>query len=116
MKLQAIFEDDGWQRAAQVASRRHDLIAVDIHDPRERSLPNLGLVELQDNETGQMILVDTGSDRVRTAIASAATDRAEARRQWLRSHRIDCLPLATDQPFVETLSQFFRAREARRDR
>ena len=110
------FEDDGWERAAQVASRRHDLIAVDIHDPRESELPNVGLVELEDNETGELVLVDTSSQKVRDAIRESATHRRETRRQWMLSNRIDQLPLDTDQPFVETLSQFFRTREARRER
>jgi len=110
------FEDDGWERAAQVASRRHDLIAVDIHDPRESELPNVGLVELEDNETGELVLVDTSSQKVRDAIRESSTHRRETRRQWMLSNRIDQLPLDTDQPFVETLSQFFRTREARRER
>ncbi|MDG2422918.1 MAG: DUF58 domain-containing protein [Phycisphaerales bacterium] len=110
------FEDEGWERAAQVASRRHDLIAVDIHDPRESELPDVGLVELEDNETGQLVLVDTSSAKVRRAISEASSERLEARRQWMLRNRIDQLALDTDQPFVETLSQFFRAREARRDR
>ncbi|MEE2907845.1 MAG: DUF58 domain-containing protein [Planctomycetota bacterium] len=110
------FEDDGWQRAAQVARRRHDLIAVDIHDPRERELPDVGLLELEDNETGELVLVDTSSAKVRRAVRDHSQQQAEERRQWMLSNRIDQLPLDTDQPFVETLSQFFRAREARRDR
>ncbi|MCH2153326.1 MAG: DUF58 domain-containing protein [Phycisphaerales bacterium] len=110
------FEDDGWHRAAQVARRRHDLIAVDIHDPRERELPDVGLVELEDNETGELVLVDTGSARVRREVAAMTARKAEDRHQWMRSNRIDQLALDTDQPFVETLSQFFKSREARRDR
>jgi len=110
------FEDEGWERAAQVARRRHDLIAVDIHDPRERDLPDVGLIELEDNETGELVLVDTGSARVRHSIAEHTRQQAEDRRQWMLSNKIDQLPLDTDQPFVETLSQFFRQREARRDR
>lgn len=110
------FEDEGWERAAQVASRRHDLIAVDIHDPREKSLPDVGLLELQDNETGELVLVDTSSRRVRKAIEDANQTKLEERRQWMLSNRIDLLPLDTDQPFIETLSQFFRTREARRER
>ncbi|MCH2134815.1 MAG: DUF58 domain-containing protein [Phycisphaerales bacterium] len=110
------FEDDGWERAAQVACRRHDLIAVDVHDPRERELPDVGLIELEDNETGDVVLVDTSSARVRRAVSEASRERADDRRQWMLSNKIDQLPLDTDQPFVETLSQFFRAREARRDR
>ena len=110
------FEDDGWQKAAQVASRRHDLIAIDVHDPRERQLPNVGLVELQDNETGDIVVVDTSSSRVRKALEENHRIRTEERKQWMLSNRIDLLPLDTDQPFIETLSQFFRNREARRER
>ena len=99
-----------------MASRRHDLIAIDIHDPRERTLPNVGLLELQDNETGEFVLVDTSSSRVRKAIEKSNKTKADERRQWMLSNRIDLLPLDTDQPFIETLSQFFRTREARRER
>jgi uncharacterized protein (DUF58 family) len=110
------FECEGWQRAAQVARRRHDLIAVDVHDPRERDLPNVGLVDLRDNETGELVLVDTSSRRVREAISREARQRAQDRKQWMLSNRIDQLSLDTDRPFVETLSQFFQTREARRER
>src|SRR5712692_9850753 len=75
------FLDQGFEYALKRTARHHDLIAIRISDPREEELPAVGLLELEDAETGQRLLVDTGSRQVRAAYAAAAVARREAIRQ-----------------------------------
>ena len=103
----------GFHRALRMAARRHDVIAVVLEDPREATLPAVGLVELEEAETGQRYVVDTGSARVREAFArQAATARAE-RDRMLRAADVDAIMVQTDRPYAEALLRFFRMRERR---
>src|SRR5437868_1394501 len=79
------FLDEGFERAFKRTGRRHDLIAVRITDPREQDLPAIGLLELEDAETGQRLLLDTKSAKVRKAFAEAARRRHETVRALARS-------------------------------
>ncbi len=107
------FQDDGWEQAIRVVRRKHDLVAIDVGDRRESELPNVGLLEIRDAESGELTLLDTSSRGVRAAWATQATKDEARRTGWMRRHRIDRLPLLTGESFVETLSSFFRRREAR---
>ena len=107
------FIDSEYETAMQIAHRRHDLVAVDVADRWEEELPRIGLVELQDNETGERVLLDTNSKATRVAYAELARERAYARDNWMRRAKIDHLPLRTGEPFVEALTRFFKRREAR---
>jgi uncharacterized protein (DUF58 family) len=95
------------------AARRHDLVAVNIRDPREQSLPDLGKVVLQDAETGEVLEVDTGSRRIRERFAQLAQKSRETLLRVLNAEAIDSLMLSTDQPYLAALTNFFRRREAR---
>src|SRR2546422_7951094 len=107
------FLDPGCRRALRMAARRHDLIAVVLEDPREAVLPAVGLVELEEAETGERYVVDTGNPRVRDAFArQAATARAE-RDRMLRAADVDTIVIRTDQPYTTALLRFFRMRERR---
>ena len=107
------FIDSGYETAMQIAHRRHDLVAVDVADHWEQELPRIGLVELEDNETGERVLLDTNSKATRVAYAELARERAYALDNWMRRAKIDHLPLRTGEPFVEALTRFFKRREAR---
>ncbi len=107
------FQDDGWEQAIRVVRRKHDLVAIDVGDQRESDLPNVGLLELRDAESGELTLLDTSSRGVRAAWAAQAIEDEDRRTGWMRRHRIDRLSLLTGESFVETLSAFFRRREAR---
>ena len=84
-----------------------------MSDPREHELPYVGLIELADAETGERVLVDTASRRVRQAYAERARALHERREQMLRSMRIDSIQVRTGESFVEPLTRFFRTREKR---
>lgn len=107
------FLDSGYERAFKRTGRRHDLVAVRITDPREEELPAVGLLELEDAETGQRVLLDTGSRQVREAFAAAARQRREALQQLARSAGIDLVEVSTDGGHLDALMRFFRLRERR---
>jgi uncharacterized protein (DUF58 family) len=108
------FIASGYERSLNLLNRRHDVIAASVGDPRERALPDVGLIELEDAETGQSVLVDTGSARVRDAYGAWAC-RGEAQLDnELRRIGVDRIAISTGTPYVQSLIGFFRTREKRR--
>jgi uncharacterized protein (DUF58 family) len=102
------------RRSLRRTSRCHDLIAFPIEDPRERELPNVGLVVLEDAETGEVLELDTSDAELRTRFASAARARMAQLRRLLRDEGVDELALDTTRPYVSTLREFFKRRERTR--
>jgi uncharacterized protein (DUF58 family) len=107
------FLDQGYERAFKRTGRRHDLVAIRIADPREEELPRVGLLELEDAETGDRLLLDTFSKKVRQAYADNARRRRGALGQLARSSRIDLIEVSTDGGHLDALIRFFRLRERR---
>jgi len=107
------FLDPRCRTALRIAARRHDLIAVTLDDPREAVLPDVGLVELEELETGERTIIDTGSRRVREAFARQAAEARQARDRMLRAADVDTVAVTTDRPYPEALLRFFRMRERR---
>ena len=103
----------GWRSPLAVAARRHDLIAVVLEDPREAELPAVGLVELEEAETGERWVVDTRDWRVRDAFARQASIARVERDRELRASDVDAIIVGTDRPYTEALLRFFRMRERR---
>jgi uncharacterized protein (DUF58 family) len=104
----------GLRRAMRQTNRRHDLIAVHIEDPRERELPNVGIVALEDAETGEVIELDTASAAVRKSFREQGVERARRLVSDFRSEGVDTLQLRTDAPYMPALQGFFKTRERRR--
>ena len=107
------FLDPGCRQALRIAARRHDVIAVVLEDPREAVLPAVGLVELEEAETGARYVVDTGDRRVREAFAREADAARTVRDRMLRAAGVDAIVVGTDRPYTEALLRFFRMRERR---
>ena len=109
------FLAEGYERPLRIANRTHDLVAMAIEDPREREMPDVGLVALEDAETGSIRVVDTGSARLRRNFREAGARRVKARQELFRRLSIDSVDLRTDQPYDVPLIRFFerRARLAR---
>lgn len=105
---------DDYDTSLRIARRRHDLIPVVITDQRELELPAAGLVELEDPETGELMLVDTGSRRTRRLYAQEAQRRVAARDTLFKRIDTDAIEIRTDQPYVEPLVRYFHKRERRR--
>ena len=107
------FQAPDFSRQLSVTSRRHDLIAIPIVDPREEELPDVGLVTLEDAETGEQIEFNTSDARARRAYIAAAEQRTAERLRDFRRKGIDAISLQTDQDYVPALRAFFRNRERR---
>jgi uncharacterized protein (DUF58 family) len=107
------FLDSGFEGSLKRTARRHDLIAIRITDPREEELPAVGLLELEDAETGRRVLVDTSSRRARSAFSEMVERRRESLRLLFRSARADLVEVSTDGSHLDELIRFFRAREQR---
>jgi len=108
------FEDEGYQKPIKVAARKHDLIAVDLHDPRERTLPSAGLLPLWDPEAGRIYWRETSSLAFRKAFERETLNAAEARKTFFKSSRVDLIELPVDKPYLMEIIRFFRNRERRR--
>ena len=102
-----------YEKALRMASKRHDVIAVTISDPRERELPKLGLMEFQDAETGETVLIDLSSRRGRAQFQRLAEEQIQQRSTLFRSAGIDTIGLQTGEPYVGELLKFFHMRERR---
>ncbi len=102
------------KKPLRLINKRHDLIAVAIRDRREISLPPVGLIELEDAESGEVILVDTSSKAVRRRYEQQSRQENEELHGMLRSVNVDCINISTDRPYVQELVRFFRMRERRR--
>ena len=108
------FLDDGYDTILRIVGRKHDVIAVELSDPREEKLPSAGLLKLRDAETGSERWVDSADSRVRAAFeAHWKTVRAERRQRFVRSS-VDAIPVRIDRPYINPIVDFFRLRERRR--
>jgi uncharacterized protein (DUF58 family) len=107
------FADRDYEKSFQHTGRRHDLIAVPIRDPREDEMPKVGLLQLEDAETGELVLFDTNRRRVRDNFAGQAQQRRQRLRQLARSSRVDLIEVSTDGGHLDELVRFFRLRQGR---
>ncbi len=107
------FQAPAFGKQLGITSRRHDLVALPLVDPREETLPDMGTVRLEDTETGQLLEVATGSAQVREAFASAVRARSEALSSELRKAGVDRVILRTDCDWLPSLQSFFKKREQR---
>jgi uncharacterized protein (DUF58 family) len=105
--------DSGYESAFRLSARKHDLIAVRVSDPREQTLPAVGLLEVLDAETGKTYLVNTRRGSVRDAYATAANERKAAFTQLARSGKVDVIDVSTDGSHLDALVRFFKLRESR---
>lgn len=102
------------RRAMRRTNRRHDLIAVHVEDPREKELPDVGIVALEDAESGEVIELDTASATIRKRFQELSLERGRRLVNDFRSEGIDTLQLQTDAPYMPALQRFFKTRERRR--
>ena len=103
-----------YEKLLRVVARRHDVIAIPVSDPAENELPLAGLAELEDPETGELLLVDTADSKVRTAFAEAARKEVEERDRFFARNGIDNVPVATDRPYIQSIRALFKRRANKR--
>lgn len=107
------FLDAGFDAPLRMLGQKHDVIAVVVNDPRELELPAVGLVALEDAETGQTVEIDTSRPALREAYAAAARERRIERRRAFARMGIDSVDLYTGRQYVPALMTLFRARSRR---
>ncbi len=103
-----------YEPALRIARRRHDLIPIVVTDPREMTLPNVGLIALEDPETGEAALIDTTSRSLRERYANRMRAQREERETMFRRMDTSTIDIRTDQSYVEPLVRFFHQKERRR--
>lgn len=114
--LMSDFIDKEYDRPLRAAAKKHDLVAIRIFDRREKELPDVGILTLEDEETGELIELDTSSPKVREAVAAQAAARTKAQKDIFRKSKVDLIDMATGTDYVEALIQFFKNREKRQQR
>jgi uncharacterized protein (DUF58 family) len=102
------------RRAMRRTNRRHDLVAVHVEDPREKELPDVGIVALEDAESGEVIELDTASATIRNRFKELSLERGRRLVSDFRSEGIDTLQLQTNAPYMPALQRFFKTRQRRR--
>jgi uncharacterized protein (DUF58 family) len=107
------FLTSDYEKALQIANKKHDVIAIDILDPREIEMPNIGFLELEDAETGEIVLVDTSNAQVRSGFFSRSEANRLQREKFFKSIGIDNITIYTDRSYVEPITRFFRMRAKR---
>jgi uncharacterized protein (DUF58 family) len=107
------FQTGDFSRELSVSGRRHDFIAVHVQDQREEMLPNVGIISLEDAETGEQVEINTADRTTRARFSALAeTRRAELNRTF-RRHSIDAISLRTGEDYLPALRSFFKQRERR---
>ncbi len=107
------FISEDFEKSLRVANRRHDVVAINMVDPRELELPKAGFIQLEDAETGEQIMLDTSSAEVRMQFESKTRDAMLARDRLFKSMNVDYINIFTDQSYAEPLMRFFRMRAKR---
>jgi uncharacterized protein (DUF58 family) len=106
------FLSEGWEQAMRICGQRHELVPVVVSDPLEKALPRIGLLSLEDLETGQIVELDT-SGAAGQAFARRAKEAAAIRDASLRQLNVDVVQIQTNEPYVDALIAFFKARARR---
>ncbi|RLD11866.1 MAG: DUF58 domain-containing protein [Chlamydiae bacterium] len=104
---------EDYSQALLLASKKHDLIPVSIADPRELKLPDIGIIDLMDAETGERILIDTSDNKVRRTFKVLGLKRQENLKKQFRQMNANSISIETDKSYVDSLVKFFKMREKR---
>jgi len=107
------FIETDFQKPLGLLNKRHDVIGVCVSDRAETKLPPVGIIEVQDAETGEIMLIDTSSTLFRKKYSAAGTERFDQLGKQLRSINVDCINISTDKPYIQDLVRFFHMRHGR---
>jgi uncharacterized protein (DUF58 family) len=107
------FLTENYEKSLQVVNKKHDIIAINIIDPREVEMPSIGFVELEDAESGETIIVDTTNPAIRGSFYSQSKEERDNREKFFKSIGVDNITIKTDQSYVEPITKFFRMRARR---
>jgi uncharacterized protein (DUF58 family) len=104
------FISDDFSKSLVIANRKHDVVALQIYDKRERQLPSVGLIKLKDAENGSDLWVDTSDKRVRLAYEKNWRERQERLKQYFSQSGVNSTSIATDEDYVKALMKLFKQR------
>jgi uncharacterized protein (DUF58 family) len=107
------FQAPDFSRVLAVSGRRHDFIAIHIRDERERVLPNIGIITLEDAETDEQIVINTADRGTRVRFTDLASEHETDLARTLRRNNIDAIALQTGRDYLPALRSFFKQRERR---
>lgn len=107
------FIDSNFDDALRIVGKRHDVIAVTLNDPRERELPNVGLIKMKDAETNTERWIDTSDPNIRKTFSTYWMKHEEHLRKALLASQVDRIAIAIHKPYIRPLVDFFKMREAR---
>ena len=107
-------QTSSFEQLLRATARHHDMVCVPVSDPAEQELPNVGLVELEDPETGELVLVDTSSAAVRRRFSATASEENEELKRFFLKTGIDTLTIATDRPYINEVRALFKRRARKR--
>lgn len=107
------FMSSGFDDSLRIVNKKHDLITISITDPREVEMPPIGFLELEDAETGELIVIDTYDAAVRKKFTETAHADIEKLVKNFKRMQVDHIPVRTDHPYVDPLVRFFQQRAKR---
>jgi uncharacterized protein (DUF58 family) len=107
------FLAENFKQSLQIASKKHDIIAISISDPREISLPDAGMIEMEDAETGEAIVIDTSSAQIRDEFHTQAMEQQKRLKNLFQSIGVDHIHIMTNESYVEPVNKFFKMRARR---
>jgi len=102
------------KKPLSLLNKRHDVVCVPVRDRVEVAMPSLGLIEIEDAETGEIMLVDTSSRRFRDQYGGHSSERFNELKGMFRASNVDFIPISTDRAYINDLIQFFHMRHRRR--
>ncbi len=108
------FISPAFENELKIANRKHDMMAVRLYDKHEEEIPDLGLIPVRDEESGQLLWVNTGDKKVRTAFAAEALKRSAYLKDLFEKSGVDFMKIGTHESYVKPLMTLFRKREGRR--
>jgi uncharacterized protein (DUF58 family) len=107
------FMDEGYEKILRMVGKKHDLIGVVLNDRREFTLPKIGMIKLNDNETGEERWIDTSDSKVQKTIREMREKITQGRKTLFLTSRLDSIEVTTEENYIKPLIQFFRKRERR---
>jgi len=105
------FQDDGYEDALKLARQKHDLVAISITDPREEKLPDVGLIRLEDPESGDILLVDTHDKEMTQKYSQLFQEKKVKRKKFFQSIDIDTIEIQTNHSLTDPIIRYFKMRE-----
>jgi len=103
----------GWERSLNLLNQRHEVIAIRLWDPREMTLPDLGMIVMEDAETGEQMYVDTHDKKFRQRFQEAAGQREAALSNSFKRAGVDALSLSTEEDLIQAMIRFVMLRRQR---